>query len=102
MVGLKSKLLMEKKEKSNWALQTKVIMYLGKLWNLELFLEGSKLKELKITKRQKLRGSTVFLKPGDCVHQLGLEEDGWIRAKAKNGEEGEIPVTCIDKGNNHL
>ena len=55
-------------------------------------------KELKIVKRQKLRGTRVFLEPGEIVTKVTSEEDGWITVRTESGEEGEIPVTCISKG----
>ena len=66
---------------------------------------GPKLKEIKIGKHQKLRGTRVFLHPGDVVYVVppdeeGDEDDGWITVKTNQGDEGEIPISCIDKGIN--
>ena len=45
-----------------------------------------------------MRGSNIFLKEGDIVYEMTPEEDGWIKVKTDNGEEGEIPIDCL-KGN---
>ena len=55
-------------------------------------------KKIKIAQKQKLRGTRVFLEPGEIVTELTPDEDGWITVRTEDGEEGEIPVTCISKG----
>ena len=45
--------------------------------------------------KQKLRGTTVFLNPGDMVVEVSRDEDGWITVKTEDGQQGEIPSNCI-------
>merc|ERR1712227_139162 len=66
--------------------------------NLDVRNLEDDLKKLAILKKEKLRGSSVYLEPGDCVCQMQPEEDGWVMVKTNNGEQGEIPITSIQKG----
>ena len=54
-----------------------------------------------IGKHQKLRGTRVFLEPGDVVFEVTPEDDdGWITVENIHGYQGEIPTSCINKGMN--
>ena len=59
-------------------------------------------KRLKVTEIQKLRGTTVHLKPGDEVIEVTPEDDGWITVKTLDGYQGEIPIKCVTKGLVHI
>ena len=58
------------------------------------------LKQIRISRREKLRGSNIFLDKGDIVYQLSPEEDGWFKVKTVSGEEGEIQLSSSNQGNN--
>ena len=37
--------------------------------------------------------------PGDVVYEVTPEDDGSLTVRTENGEEGEIPSSCIREGN---
>ena len=85
-----------RKTKSVWKLKVRSLHCRYFESQLEILLDlAQKQNKREIIKRQKLRGSNIFLKAGDIVYELTPEEDGWIKVRTTNGEEGEIPVTCI-------
>ena len=53
---------------------------------------------MRIAERQKLRGTRTYLEPGDIVFEVTSEEDGWIIVRTKNGDKGEIPISCTETG----